>query len=216
MGCGRVGARLATSLDRMNHSVSIIDTDAQAFRRLRTDFSGRKLKGVGFDRDQLVAAGIEDADAFAAVSNGDNSNIISARVAREVFAVPTVVARIYDPRRAEVYERLGIATVATVAWTTGQFLRRINPGGVAEQWRDSTGTVMLSEVTFDPLWVGRTVDEIARATGTHPAFVTRYGQSLLPERDTVLQDGDLLHLLCHPDDKTKVAEVAGNPPGKGE
>lgn len=200
----------------MNQSVAVIDSNEQAFRRLRSDFGGRTIRGVGFDRDLLIAAGIEDADAFAAVSSGDNSNIISARVAREVFGVPIVVARIYDPQRAEVYERLGITTVATVAWTTGQFLRRINPGGVAEHWRDPTGTVLLAEVSFDPRWIGRAVNELSRATGARIAFLTRYGKAILPDANTVLQDGDLLQMLCHPEDKAKISEIAGNPPERGD
>ncbi|WP_322751877.1 MULTISPECIES: TrkA family potassium uptake protein, partial [unclassified Frankia] len=113
LGCGRVGSALARSVDRYGHSVSIIDQNPDAFTRLPADFSGRMITGVGFDRDTLIEAGIRDATAFAAVSSGDNSNIIAARIAREMFGVTSVVARIYDPRRAEVYERLGIPTVAT-------------------------------------------------------------------------------------------------------
>src|SRR5690606_124971 len=117
MGCGRVGSTLAHILEDNGHSIAIIDRDPQAFRRLRAGFRGRRVTGVGFDRDVLIEAGIESASAYVAVSSGDNSNIISARVARETFGVDNVVARIYDPRRAEVYQRLGIPTVATVRWT---------------------------------------------------------------------------------------------------
>src|ERR1700712_4617235 len=114
MGCGRVGSSLSAGLERLGHEVAVIDKDSQAFRRLSPDFTGRQVVGQGFHREVLIAAGVEKADAFAAVSSGDNSNIISARVARETFGIERVVARIYDPRRAEVYERLGIPTVATV------------------------------------------------------------------------------------------------------
>ena len=109
--------------------MAVIDQDADAFRRLGPDFAGKTVTGVGFDRDTLLEAGIEQADAFAAVSSGDNSNILAARVARETFGVENVVARIYDPGRAEVYQRLGIPTVATVRWTADQVLRRLLPGG---------------------------------------------------------------------------------------
>ena len=118
MGCGRVGSSLAMAMQKRGHDVAIIDRDPSAFVRLSPDFTGVTIAGVGFDRDVLERAGIENADAFAAVSSGDNSNIISARVARETFDVERVVARIYDAKRAEVYERLGIPTVATVPWTT--------------------------------------------------------------------------------------------------
>ncbi len=112
MGCGRVGSALAERLDQAGHRVTIIDQDEDAFRKLSHTFSGKTVVGVGFDRDKLLEAGIKEADAFAAVSSGDNSNIISARVARETFHVKNVVARIYDPRRAEIYARLGIESVA--------------------------------------------------------------------------------------------------------
>src|SRR3954453_11924031 len=136
MGCGRVGSTIAHSLEHFGHSVAVVDQSAEAFRRLRPDFAGRTVTGVAFDRDTLIEAGIEDADAFAAVSSGDNSNIISARVARETFGVGNVVARIYDAKRAAVYERLGIPTVATVPWTTDRLLRMLLPDGVATAWRD--------------------------------------------------------------------------------
>ncbi|MBN9620072.1 MAG: TrkA family potassium uptake protein, partial [Actinobacteria bacterium] len=125
MGCGRVGAALALQLSPLDHTVAVIDQDPLAFRRLGDDFPGRRVKGMGFDRETLIAAGIEQAAAFAAVSSGDNSNIIAARVARETFGVQRVVARIYDPKRAEVYERLGIPTVATVPWTSARLLKAV-------------------------------------------------------------------------------------------
>ena len=124
MGCGRVGSTLARSLEDRNHTVSVIDSNPDAFRRLGPSFNGTKVTGYGFDQAVLTEAGIERADAFAAVSSGDNSNIIAARVARETFGIQQVVARIYDPGRAEVYQRLGITTVATVKWTADQVLRR--------------------------------------------------------------------------------------------
>ena len=156
MGCGRVGSSLARSLEKRDHTVAVIDISVEAFRRLGPDFAGKTVKGVGFDREVLLEAGIEQADAFAAVSSGDNSNILSARVVRETFSVDNVVARIYDPGRAEVYERLGIPTVATVRWTADQVLRRLLPAGSEPQWRDPSGSVRLMEVHVDRSWVGRT------------------------------------------------------------
>ena len=157
MGCGRVGSRLAHILEDQDHSVAIIDQNPEAFRKLGSGFKGTKVTGIGFDRDVLTEAGIERAGAFAAVSSGDNSNVIAARVARESFGVQRVVARIYDPRRAEVYQRLGIPTVATVAWTADQMLRRLVPEGAESLWRDPTGAVVLAEVAYS--------DGMARAAG---------------------------------------------------
>src|SRR4029079_11272492 len=135
MGCGRVGSALSASLERLGHEVAVIDKDAQAFRRLGPDFRGREGVGQGFHREVLIEAGAEKADAFAAVSSGDNSNIISARVARETFGIDRVVARIYDAKRAAVYERLGIPTVATVPWSTDRLMRMPAPDGVGSAWR---------------------------------------------------------------------------------
>src|SRR6202012_3611831 len=123
-------------------------------RKLSVSFKGSKVTGVGFDRDVLIEAGIERADAFAAVSSGDNSNVIAARVVRESFGVSRVVARIYDPRRAEVYQRLGIPTVATVRWTADQMLRKLLPEGAEPLWRDPTGKIVLAEVAFSGKWLG--------------------------------------------------------------
>jgi trk system potassium uptake protein TrkA len=198
MGCGRVGSSLAIELESAGHSVAIIDQSKEAFRRLGPDFKGRTVVGVGFDRDTLLEAGIEGADAFAAVSNGDNSNILAARVARESYGVTNVVARIYDPGRAEIYQRLGIPTVATVIWATDQILRRIAPGGARSEWRDATGTISDLEV----------------ATESRVAFITRLGEALVPDAHTVLQDGDLVHMTIL-DEKLAIAEsVLTSGPGE--
>ena len=194
MGCGRVGSSLATALEAAGHSVAIIDQSKDAFRRLGADFKGRTVVGVGFDRDTLLEAGIDGADAFAAVSNGDNSNILAARVARENYGVTNVVARIYDPGRAEIYQRLGIPTVATVIWASDQILRRILPGGARSEWRDATGTVQLLEVHPHLNWYGRPISELESATESRVAFLTRLGEALIPDEHTVLQDGDLVHM----------------------
>lgn len=207
MGCGRVGSSLATALEAAGHSVAIIDQSKDAFRRLGADFKGRTILGVGFDRDTLLEAGIDGADAFAAVSNGDNSNILAARVARENYGVTNVVARIYDPGRAEIYQRLGIPTVATVSWASDQILRRILPGGARSEWRDATGTVQLLEVHPHLNWYGRPISELEAATESRVAFLTRLGDALIPDEHTVLQDGDLVHMTII-DEQLAIAEAA--------
>jgi trk system potassium uptake protein TrkA len=206
MGCGRVGSSLATALEAAGHSVAIIDQSKEAFRRLGSDFKGRTILGVGFDRDTLLEAGIDGADAFAAVSNGDNSNILAARVARENYGVTNVVARIYDPGRAEIYQRLGIPTVATVIWASDQILRRILPGGARSEWRDATGTVQLLEVHPHLNWYGRPISELETATESRVAFLTRLGEALIPGEHTVLQDGDLVHMTIL-DEQLPIAEA---------
>jgi len=216
MGCGRVGSSLAVDLDRMGHSVAVVDRVQDSFRRLGPGYSGTTVTGVGFDRDTLQRAGIERAHAFAAVSSGDNSNILAARVARETYGVEKVVARIYDPKRAEIYERLGIPTVATVAWSTGQMLRRLLPQDLSEEWIDPSGTVVLAQCGLHPDWIGTRIRDIGERTGTRIAFLTRYGEGVLPEPDTVLQEGDLLHVIVRVEDRSRVSETLGVPPPKQE
>ena len=212
MGCGRVGSTLAHSLEARGHTVAVIDQNAEAFRRLRPEFSGSTITGIGYDRDILVAAGIERADAFAAVSSGDNSNIISARVARETFGVQRVVARIYDAKRAEVYERLGIPTVATVRWTADRMLRHIVRDGSMEVWRDPTSSVAIVEVPVHPGWIGRPTRALEDATGARVAYVMRFGLGTLTTPTMALQDGDQVFVLVTDDMTEYVSKITGAPP----
>jgi len=195
MGCGRVGSTLALSLESQGHDVAVIDQNASAFRRLGTTFEGKRVTGIGFDRDTLTEAGIESTYAFAAVSNGDNSNILAARVARETFGVEHVVARIYDPGRAEVYQRLGIPTVATVRWTADQMLRRLLPQGSVPEHTDPSGRVVVAEVPVHTSWIGRPLTQVEDVAGARVAYLTRLGEGVVPEKDMVYQDGDLVHLV---------------------
>ena len=213
MGCGRVGSTLAVSLTSLDHSVSVIDQSAASFRRLPPDFPGETVIGVGFDRDVLVEAGVDRAGGFAAVSSGDNSNIISARVARETFGVQNVVARIYDPQRAEVYERLGIPTVATVRWAADSVLRRLLPGGAQTLWQDASGRIVLVEVHVHPSRVGTPVRVLEQLAGTRVAFLTRFGTGQVPADGAVLQEGDVVHVLTDVDVLPRVADALGSPAG---
>ena len=205
MGCGRVGSTLAHILEDRGNTVAVIDRDPEAFRRLRPSFKGERVTGIGFDRDVLARAGIERADGFAAVSSGDNSNIIAARVASETFGVRQVAARIYDPRRAEVYQRLGIPTVATVRWTADQMLRKLLPEGAEPLWRDPTGKIVLAEVAFSTAWIGEQVKGLEASTITRVAFIDRLGQAFVPEPGTVLQEGDVLHVVAAESDLKRIA-----------
>ncbi|HEY5554540.1 MAG TPA: TrkA family potassium uptake protein [Cellulomonas sp.] len=212
MGCGRVGATLAQSLEGQGHSVAVIDQNPEAFRRLDAEFSGNKVTGLGFDRDTLQQAGIEDAYGFAAVSDGDNSNILAARVVREKYGVDNVVARIYDPHRAEIYQRLGIPTVATVRWTADQVLRRLLPMGATEEHRDSSGHIMLAQVDVHPGWVGRPLRDLEEASGARVAYVTRYGDGVLPTPATVMQENDTVHVLMRTDESHHVERTLTHAP----
>ena len=215
MGCGRVGSTLAHILEDRGNTVAVIDRDPEAFRRLRPTFRGDRVTGVGFDREVLARAGIERADSFAAVSSGDNSNIIAARVARETFQVRQVAARIYDPRRAEVYQRLGIPTVATVRWTADQMLRKLLPEGTEPIWRDATGKVVISQVAVSPAWIGEPVKALERAADTRVAYLDRLGEAIVPQPGTVLQDGDAVHVIAAADELDKIAAACATREGSG-
>jgi trk system potassium uptake protein len=216
MGCGRVGSTIAHILEEQGHSVAIIDRDPEAFRKLSSGFKGDRITGIGYDREVLAQAGIEHADGFAAISSGDNSNVIAARVARESFGVQRVVARIYDPRRADVYQRLGIPTVATVRWTADQMLRRLLPEGAEPLWRDPTGAIVLAEVACVAEWLGEKVSALEDMAQTRIAFISRMGQAMIPTQGTVLQEGDVLHVVAEEGDLQRIATLFCSPvPGKG-
>lgn len=212
MGCGRVGASLAGALDRIGHEVAVIDRDIGAFQRLSPDFTGERVLGMGFDRDVLLRAGIERAGAFAAVSSGDNSNIISARVARETFGVQRVVARIYDAGRAQVYERLGIPTVATVPWTTDRLLNALVQDSETAKWRDPTGNVAVAEILLHDDWFGHRVTDLEAVTGARVAFLIRFGAGVLPDAKTVIQASDQVYVAAVSGHVAEAVAVAAMPP----
>lgn len=214
MGCGRVGASLSNSLARIGHDVAVIDRDGTAFHRLSPEFPGQRVLGMGFDRDVLLRAGIEGAAAFAAVSSGDNSNIISARVARETFSVPRVVARIYDEKRAAVYERLGIPTVATVPWTTDRLLNVLTRENETTKWRDPTGNVGVAELALHESWVGHRVTELEAATSGRVSFMIRFGAGTLPDAKTVIQAGDQVYLAAISGHIAEALAIAALPPSE--
>jgi trk system potassium uptake protein TrkA len=215
MGCGRVGSAIARRLEEIGHSVAVIDQDPEAFRRLGPDFAGRQVTGLGFDRQTLLDAGVDSAGAFAAVSSGDNSNIIAARVARETFGVQHVVARIYDSKRAEVYERMGIPSVATVPWTVNRLLRELLSVNVSELWREPTGKVLLMRITVTEGWVGRKLSALEAASGARAAWLVRFGDAQLPTTGTVLQDGDQLIVAVTDEITARVHEAVENGPSGG-
>ncbi|WP_091968007.1 potassium channel family protein [Propionibacterium cyclohexanicum] len=196
MGCGRVGASLARILEKRGHSIAVIDLNVEAFRKLGPDFSGRTVKGVGFDRDVLLKAGIRETDGFAAVASGDNSNILAARVVREEFDVQNVVARIYDQGRAEVYEKLGIPTVATVRWAAGQVMNRLLTDVATPVWRDPSGMTSLLQVPFESSWAGTSIKDIESKLHVKVPFITRLGSGQIPADQLLLQEGDVLYIAA--------------------
>lgn len=212
MGCGRTGATLAGQFEARGHTVAIIDLVADSFRRLPAGFQGQRITGVGFDRETLQAAGVENAYAFAAVSDGDNSNILAARVVRETYGVENVVARIADPGRAEVYRRLGIPTVAPVPWTSQQIVARLLPGDLGAAYEDTAVGVALRRIAYNDAWVGKKLTSFEDATGTRVAYLVRFSDPLLPTADTLIQDGDDIFAIVPIAATAQVERTASKPP----
>jgi trk system potassium uptake protein len=203
LGCGRIGSRLGMTLEGQGHTVAVVDRDRNAFRRLSERFTGRAVLGNVINRAVLEQAGIAEANAVAAVTSGDNSNIVAARIARETYGIESVVARIKDPKRAAIYQRLGIPTVATVTWTTEHVMRRLFPTSTATDWTHPAGNLHLVERALPASWVGRDLATLC-GTGTDEdrcrlVLVTRAGEPMFAVPGMVGQEGDLLHLLVHDD-----------------
>ncbi len=215
VGCGRVGSSLARALIADNHTVAIIDRRSDAFSRLGADFTGSTVQGIGFDRDRLVEAGVEKAEALAAVTSGDNSNILVARVARENFGIEQVVARIYDPRRAVIYQRLGIMTVATVAWTTDQVMRRLIPEARPAEWTDPTAKVCLIDRVVPDGWAGHLLSDLEETTGARVMAINRMGAATVPTARTVAQAGDVLYIAAETARLDAIESALESPPKKG-
>ena len=205
-GCGRVGSELAANLERLGHTTAIIDKNPKAFERLRHDIKGAQLTGFVFDRGILEEAGIKNAGAFASVTSGDNSNIVSARMAKEHYRVHQVVARIYDPRRAQIYQRLGIQTVATVRWTTDQILRQMLPDDIPVEYTIDNGEVVLAALPAPPETVGKTVSGLDVGGRRKLISVSRFGVPRVPDETLAIQDGDILHFSIVRGDVASLSE----------
>ena len=206
VGCGRVGSGLALTLTRDGHTVAIIDRNPRAFRRLPAEWTGERVLGSGFDRDDLERAGAQRAEALAAVTSGDNTNILTVRIARETYGIAHVVARIYDPRRAQIYQRLGIPTVATVTWTIDQVRRRLLPGSSVEEWADPTGQLLLVERPMPDGWAGRRVGDLDVAGKIRVVAVSRAGRPRLDATELIGQEGDVLHIAVAADALGELAQ----------
>lgn len=211
VGCGRVGARLAQDLEAKGFTVAIIDRDRNSFeQRLYSGFSGNKVLGLGFDREVLEQAGIEGAEIFVSATRGDNTNIVSARIAKEHYRVPRVAALIYDPRRAQLYERLGITTVATVAWATDQILARVLPSVRSIEWTIGAGEVIVIGIPAPPAYIGRPIEDLRDPEKVRVVALTRFGATHIPDLKTIIQQGDFLHLAVLRSALDRVEERLGH------
>ncbi len=194
VGCGRVGSLLTRLLEQDGHQVVVVDRDAAAFRRLYPQFRGRTVTGIGFDRDTLREAGIERTDAFAAVTSGDNSNFVAATVASDTFRVPSVVARIYDPQREQIYRRLGIHTISSTSWGANKIKRLLVHADLYERAELGNGEVEILELHISAFNAGRAVRDVALAGEALIFAIVRAGRAFIPMPGMVLEEGDIVHL----------------------
>lgn len=193
-GCGRVGSLLAMKLQAEGHDVVVIDKDAAACRRLGKQFKGTVIRGMVFDKDVLDAAGADRADAFVAVTSGDNSNVVAATVAKDIYRIPKVVARIFDPRRAEIYRRLGITTVSSVSWATNEIVSLVMHPSLSRDVSLGDGSVSLVRISMAPRLAGRTVDDLTAPGEIMPVAIVRAGRSFIPATGEQFQEGDILEV----------------------
>jgi len=210
IGCGRVGAGLAQSMGLHGHHITIVDKDPLAFERLGVGFKGDQVVGIGFDRDVLVKAGIERADGLAAVTSSDEANVVAARIARQIFHVPRVIARLYDPRQAEIYHRLGLQTIAPTAWGIQRIAEMLLHTQVDVVFSMGSGQVDLVEDEVSPLLVGKTVNELTVWGEIHVVAISRGGKTFLPTLGTVFQAGDLIYLAASSGSVDRLGRLLGH------
>jgi len=209
IGCGRLGSGLARTLDRRGHSVSVIDMDTLAFEKLGDKFKGHIIPGIGFDRKILIKAGIERADGLAAVTSSDEANVVAARIARDIFHVPRVVARLYDVRQAEIYNRLGLQTIAPTGWGISRITELLLFSPLDTVYSIGSGDVELVEVETPTLLIGKTVRDLTVIGEIHVASMTRANKTFLPNLGTIFQEGDLLHLAILRSSANLLTELLG-------
>jgi trk system potassium uptake protein len=209
IGCGRVGEQLARLMSEEGHDVAVIDYSDHALARLGPDFKGRRVRGVGFDREVLLRAGIESADGFAATSSSDNVNAVAARVARTLFHVPRVVARLFDPERAEVYKRLGLATISSTSWGAERIRELLTHADLDSVRSFGTGEVQLLEIEVPSALVGRSVRDLSVPSEVSVIAITRDGRALLPMLGTAFRVGDIIHLAVLSDAMARVETLLG-------
>jgi len=209
IGCGRVGAGLAKTLVGRGHSVTVVDKDPHAFEKLADHFKGQTILGIGFDRDVLLKAGIERADGVAAVTASDEANVVASRIARDIFHVPKVVARLYDVRQAEIYKRLGIQTIAPTAWGINRIADLLLYSRLETAFSIGSGDVELVQVEVPRLLVGKTVRDLTVAGEIHVVSITRANKTFLPTLGTIFQGGDLLHLAVLTTSGNRLNELLG-------
>ncbi len=209
MGCGRIGSQVSELMCAQGHDVTVIDHDSNAVDRLGPNFKGRIVHGLGFDRNVLIEAGIERADAFVSASSSDNANIVAARIARNIFHVPRVVARLYDPRRAEVYQRLGLTTISSTNWGAERIYQMISHTDLDVLYTFGRSEVSLVVVEAPPQLIGKNVAQLSVPGEIGVVSITRNDQAFIPVLGTEFKEGDLIHLSVLSSAMDRLEEMLG-------
>lgn len=209
MGCGRVGERVARLMSNEGHDVVVVDYDQHALDRLGENFKGTKIKGVGFDRETLIKAGIEHAEAFVTTSSSDNANIVAARLARNIFHVPRVIARLYDPRRAEIYRRLGLVTISSTDWGAERIHELLTHADLNAVMTFGNGEVSLVVLDVSLRWVGHAVNHLTVPGEIAVVSIIRDGSAFIPQLGTQFRGGDVIHLAVLGSAMERLEEMVG-------
>lgn len=210
MGCGRVGSTVSLLMSRRGHEVTVIDHhDSDAKTRLGADFKGNIIHGLGFDRDVLLKAGIQNAEAFVSASSSDNANVVAARIARNIFHVPRVVARLYDPRHAEIYQRLGLMTISSVDMGVRRIIEIITHAELDAVYKFGRGEVSMIEIELPPTLAGRSIRDLNIPGEVSVTAITRNDRAFIPTQGTPFQQGDILHLAVHATAMTRLEALLG-------
>jgi trk system potassium uptake protein TrkA len=194
IGCGRVGAGLAQNLNQRGHAVTVVDSDPDAFQPLGPAFRGQKITGIGFDREVLLRTGIERADGLAAVTASDETNVVTAQVARHVFRVPKVVARVNHPRQAAIYHRLGLQTIAPTTWGINRIADLLCHSQLDTVLTLGNGEADIVQVEISPALVGKSVRDLSILGEVSVVAITRRGKAFLPTLGTLFEAGDQAHI----------------------
>lgn len=210
MGCGRVGSQVSRLMAGQGHDVTVIDhRDTDAAARLGPDYKGRLISGLGFDRDILIEAGVERADVFVAASSSDNANIVAARIARNIFKVPRVIARLYDPRRAEIYQRLGLLTISTTTWGAERIYELATHTDLDVIYNFGRGEVSIVAIEVPYTLAGRTVRDLTVPGEFNIVSITRDDKAILPSTGTEFKEGDTLHIAVQSSALGRLEEMLG-------
>lgn len=197
VGYGRMGASLSSNLAKKGHDVTVIDSNPEVFQDLGKDFSGKKITGIGFDRDILKQAKIDQVDAVVSCTSSDEVNAVIARIAKNVYRVPRVIARLYEPIKADIYQRLGIQTISTTTWGIDRAAEMLTYNQLDNVYEIGNGNVNLVRIEVPPLLIGHVVRELITVGEIQVISITRNNKTFIPTSGTIFEVGDIIYIAVY-------------------